>query len=244
VAQRFEGKAVWLEINTQRIAEAERFYEDVFGWARSAAHVEPWGALTMFKNRTRTVGTGFLGMAPFQPSRWNVFFSARVDEVARRAHRHGGGVVSAPENAWWGRSAELYDPAGHTFTVIELATDDPPDPARPGDPLLVELRAPEATGLARFYADLLGLDVDPLGTLTWLRTRDYPRVLLRDDPHAPPSHPWIPWFRSLSVTADQTRAERFGAIVQVATEDVPGVGRAAILADPTGAYFGLCRPTE
>ncbi|MCB9680185.1 MAG: hypothetical protein H6733_01835 [Alphaproteobacteria bacterium] len=242
---RLDGKPVWLEINTQRIAAAETFYTSMFGWERSAVHVDPWGTLTMFRNEERIVGSGFLAMAAFQPSRWNVFLSGSPEVVEKKVAQLGGGVVTTAEDApGWGRTIEVFDPAGHAFTVIALEGEDPSDPCRPGDVLLVELRAPEATVLADFYATLLGYRVKQLGELTYLTSRGYPRILLRNDPHAPSWHPWIPWFRSSSIAADQIRAERYGGIVQVPELDAPGVGHAAIVADPTGAFFGLVRPTE
>lgn len=242
---RIEGKPVWLEISTQRIAEAERFYTTFLGWNRGVAHVDPWGILTMFRNRKRPVGTSFLAQAPFQASRWNIFLAGDPDRIAQRIERLGGGVIAPPESATgWGRTTEVYDPMSHAFTVIALDAEDPPDPAGPGDLLCVELRAPDATNLADFYAALFQYEVTRMGEIAWLSSQGYPRILLRNDPLAPLHHPWIPWFRSASPAADEMRAVRYGAVRQLPSEDVPGIGVAAVLSDPCGAYFGLVKPTE
>lgn len=245
MARRIQGKPVWVEVNTQRIDQAEDFYLRFFGWTRNSAHVAPWGVLTLFKNGERPVGTSFLALAAFQPTRWNVFFSGTPDDAAQKAERLGGGVVARPADApGWGRTTEIYDPAGHAFTIIALETPDVADPAAPGDLLMVELRAPDTTDLADFYVRLLGYDMQVMGNLTYLSSAGYPRILLRSDPHAPLHHPWIPWFRSSSVGADQARAERFGAITQLAASRVPGIGDAAVLCDPAGGYFGIVTPED
>lgn len=239
------GKPVWLEISAQRVAEVEGFYTSVLGWTRAPTHVEPWGVLTVFRNRKRPLGTSFLALTPFHASRWNVFLAGDPDLLARAASDLGGGVVAAAEDApGWGRTAELFDPQGNPFTVIAMEGGESRDPAAPGDCLLAELRTPEATTLADFYARLLGYEVEVLGELAVLSSHGYPRLLLRNDSQAPAHHPWIPWFRSASPAGDAARAERFGGIVQLPVEEVPGVGQAAVVADPAGAYFGLVRPTE
>lgn len=245
MATHIEGKAVWVELQTQRPAEAEQFYTGCLGWRTTPTFAATWGTVPVFRAGSRPVGSLFLSMVPFQPSRWSVFFSGNPDEAAQRAERFGGGVVSPPQTSQgWGRSTELYDPAGHPFSVIKLESDDPTDPARPSELLLLELRAPEAVSLAGFYASVLGLEIKVLGELAFIGTRAWPRILLRNDASAPVHHPWIPWFRSLAVAADTTRAERFGAITQVKQHDVPGIGPASVLADPIGAYFGLVKPQE
>lgn len=242
MAPRIPGKPVWLEISSQRIAEVERFYPAALGWTKSTTHVEPWGALTMFRNHKRPLGTSFLALSPFHASHWNVFLSGDPDALAAGVGSHGGGVVAEPEAApGWGRTAELYDPHGNTFTVIDMEGGDPRDPAAHGDCVLAELRTPEATGLADFYARLFGYDVEVLGDLAVLSSAGHPRLLLRNDPQGPTHHPWIPWFRSASPQGDAARAERFGAIVQLPAEQVAGVGTASVVADPSGAYFGLVR---
>lgn len=245
MARRVDGKAVWLELQTQRPAEAELFYTGCFGWKTTPTHASSWGTVPVFRHGNRALGSVFHTVTPFHVSRWGVFFSGDPDEAAARADRSGGGVISPPETSpGWGRTTELFDPSGHPFSVIALDSDDPPDPARPGEPLLIELRAPEAVSLASFYASVLGLEIRALGELAFLGTRAWPRILLRNDPAAPPHHPWIPWFRSLAVPADSVRAERFGAIVQLPRHDVPGFGHGAVLADPSGAFFGFGRPEE
>ncbi len=240
-----EGKAVWIELQTQRPAEAETFYQGCFGWRLNVGHAPTWGALPVFRNGTRAIGSVFHSQAAFQASRWGVFFSGNPDEAMQRAERLGGGVISDPESsAGWGRSCELYDPMGHPFSVIRLEGEDPSDPARPTEPVLVELRTPEAVSLASFYASVLGLEIRMFGEMAFVGSRAWPRILLTNDPQGPVHHPWIPWLRSTAVAADTLRAERYGAVPQIRSTDIPGIGPSAILADPTGAYFGLVQPSE
>ena len=55
---------------------------------------------------------------------------------------------------------------------------------------------------------------------------------------------WVPYFGSEDIDATVMQAASLGAAVYLPGMDVAGVGRVAMLADPTGATFGLFRPSS
>lgn len=58
-----------------------------------------------------------------------------------------------------------------------------------------------------------------------------------------PSH-WLTYIAVDDVDAATKETEAMGGKIYRAPWDVPGVGRVAIIADPTGAGFGLMTPSD
>jgi hypothetical protein len=52
---------------------------------------------------------------------------------------------------------------------------------------------------------------------------------------------WAPYFAVADVDAEFARATALGASVHIPPQSIPGVGRLALLADPTGAVLSLFR---
>lgn len=59
-------------------------------------------------------------------------------------------------------------------------------------------------------------------------------------PACPPS--WLSYLRVDDVDATVARARELGARVDLAGTDIPGVGRFAVMGDPTGATFAVFKP--
>jgi predicted enzyme related to lactoylglutathione lyase len=55
---------------------------------------------------------------------------------------------------------------------------------------------------------------------------------------------WTGYIYSPDVDADAKRAEKLGGKVCRAPDDIPGVGRFAVIADPGGAMFNLFKPNS
>jgi predicted enzyme related to lactoylglutathione lyase len=60
------------------------------------------------------------------------------------------------------------------------------------------------------------------------------------DMGVPPN--WAPYIATNDVDADTARAESLGGRVYKSPMDIPGVGRFAVVGDPTGAAFSLFKP--
>jgi uncharacterized protein len=55
---------------------------------------------------------------------------------------------------------------------------------------------------------------------------------------------WTTYLATDDVDAMVAKATGLGATAHMPGDDVPGVGRIAVLSDPTGAMFGLFKPNQ
>ena len=102
----------------------------------------------------------------------------------------------------------------------------------------------------RFYGELFGWTTDEMqmgeGTYTMLKSGETSVGGLFARPaevEAPPH--WYPYLRTDDVDASTAKAKELGAEVYVEPMDIPGgMGRFAVLGDPTGATFGLHKLTS
>ncbi len=56
-----------------------------------------------------------------------------------------------------------------------------------------------------------------------------------------PNH-WLPYVQVASADQAVEKAKRLGATVRVDAQDIPNVGRFAILGDPSNASIGVLQP--
>ncbi len=115
-----------------------------------------------------------------------------------------------------------------------------------------ELVTSDQQACGQFYSDLLGwgrrtVDAGPLGTYTIFQRGDKDVAGMMNPTieytrSRPPA--WYNYIAVEDVDACAARVEQLGGRLIVAPEDVPGVGRVCMLADPTGATVRLMKPFE
>ena len=112
------------------------------------------------------------------------------------------------------------------------------DGYEPGVPSWIAGAHPDPEQAARFYGELLGWEPDTRGEhlVCTLRGRDVAGFVQGDEP-AWRTHVWVD-----SADDIAARAREAGGTVITEPADVPGVGRTATLADPTGAVFTVAEP--
>lgn len=114
-----------------------------------------------------------------------------------------------------------------------------------------ELMTTEPDAAQGFYASTVGW-----GTMTWDQDPSYRLLTMQGIPMAglmrlpdearasgAPPH-WLTYVSVPDVDAAVSRATGLGASVYVLPQDVPTVGRFAVLADPQGAVFAVFRPAQ
>jgi predicted enzyme related to lactoylglutathione lyase len=117
-----------------------------------------------------------------------------------------------------------------------------------GTPIWYELITANIDGAEKFYADVVGWSIAPAGIKG---TGDY-RILTAPDgqgvggmmtlPEGAPMKPG--WFCYIGVTDVDGTAEKIkslGGSVLMEAQDIPGVGRFAMVADPQGLVFYIMR---
>lgn len=118
----------------------------------------------------------------------------------------------------------------------------------PGPFAWVDLGTTDAAGATRFYTGLFGWTADdtPMGpdsVYTMLRRdgREVGALHVMDEAkrgQGVPPH-WTPYFWVEDCDGAAARARGLGGTVKVSREDIPGVGRFAVIQDPQGAVFSV-----
>jgi uncharacterized protein len=243
------GKFVWFEHVSRDAKRAQAFYHEALGWS---VRPFPMGAFTyeMIYAGDTMIG-GYASPRVDRPSHWIAYVSVEdVDAAARAAVANGGKVVEAPsEIPGVGRTARIADPQGAEICPFKNASGDPADP--PETPLghwvWNELHTTEVTKALAFCEKVLGfahraMDMGPGGTYHILSKGGVDRGGVTG--HLPPGTAphWLPYVHVDDVDAMVGRARRHGGKVSFGPEDIPGVGRFAVLEDPTGAAFAIIKP--
>ncbi|MEO9827122.1 MAG: hypothetical protein ABJF50_22200 [Paracoccaceae bacterium] len=238
------GRPLRLELNAQRVTDAMPFYRNLFGWTSVPLNVPPWGSIPQIANGNRVFGNEFMAMGAFASPHWKIWFSADL-EKAESAVRKGGGDTGQGiyQLGDLGRILDAHDPAGNSVAAINLHQTPPANDA-PGDPCLAELWGKDASKIAAFVAEVLGLECTSTSRGAKLTDNGDPRIFFRDVPYDLPKPIWVPYFLSAGVGGDCERSQRAGAVVQVKTEIIEDIGELAVLSDPSGAFYGLVDPSK
>jgi predicted enzyme related to lactoylglutathione lyase len=148
-----------------------------------------------------------------------------------------------------GECAIVADPEGAAlapFTYAAGATPADTTPA-PGAFGWHELLTGDLAGAQRFYGEVFGLaasalEIPGLGPYWVFSGGGAPLAgALPMPPEATAPAQWLPYVLVEDVDATAARARALGAKPHAAPADVPGVGRYAVLDDPTGAMFAVFR---
>lgn len=245
-----EGKFVWFELVTRDARDAKRaqaFYGEVLGWKVQAF---PMGDSTyeMIAVGEKTVG-GYAAAGDGEAPHWTSYASvADLDAAIARVKAEGGKVLEAVKDVpTAGRMVKIADPTGAILNLYQSASGDEADePAKPGTFHWNELHTTDPARALRFYQAALGyaakdMDMGPAGTYHVLEQSGGPRAgIMKAQGEAPTM--WLPYVAVDDADAASARATRLGGKVISPPEDIPGIGRFAILADNTGAAFAVIKP--
>ena len=169
-----------------------------------------------------------------------------LDATVEKVKASGGSILAGPmEIPEVGRFAGIRDPHGAVVSAFQ-----PGGEATIPEGIFVwdELLTPDVDASKRFYADVFGWSARDAemgeGTYTIFMTGDADRagcMQIQPGMEAPPS--WTTYVGTGDVDASAQKAKELGGTLIVEPMDIPGdVGRFAIVADPTGAVFGLYKP--
>ena len=241
------GKFVWHENNSTDVEKAKDFYTQLLGW-----QLEVWkpGEIdyAMIKVGDQMHG-GFNTAQGDAPSHWlGHVLVEDVDETVRRAEAAGGKIGAGPMDVpEVGRFAAITDPQGAVFSVYSPAGEAP---AGEGTFVWDELLTTDADAAKSFYKEVVGWTTRDMemsqGTYTIFQRAgeiDVAGCMARPEGMEAPPH-WLPYLATADVDATVTNAKELGATAVMEGTDIPNVGRIAVLQDPTGAEFGLFKPSS
>jgi predicted enzyme related to lactoylglutathione lyase len=250
------GKAVFEELVTPDLAATKQFYTGLLGWTYSDVTVgsihyaQAWldgHAIAGMVEHTVTPGQHR------QPA-WITFLSVPdVDAAVSVASAAGAKVLLQPRVVpGRGKEAIMADPQGAVFGVIASASGDPADAmSEEGEWIWSSLVTSDPDQAAGFYQKLCHYEVYELpetGTdLHLIFASDHfsrasanplPARLPNARPH------WLDFVRVADVDVAAAKVQSLGGQVLVAPHPDRHGGKIAVVADTTGAPFGLMEFNE
>lgn len=250
---RLPGKFVWADLVTDDVRVARQFYSQLFNWT-----FRDMGGYLIAANDERPVCGLFQRTRPTgRPEatpRWFGYISVGNVEKAQRAVAEAGGRVLAAARKIPGRGeqAVFADAEGALFGVVKSSAGDPPDfLADPGDWIWIQLLSRDAKKASGFYRTVAGYEVienTTAGRLSdyVLTSKGYARATVRAIPagkqQTQPT--WLPFVRVKSIGESVALAKRLGGKVLIEPKPELVEGKAAVIADPTGAAIGLLEWSE
>lgn len=242
------GAPCWAELTTTDRKAATAFYREIFGWEMVETPMGPDEVYVILQKRGRDAAALYQQREAGIPSHWTIYFSvASADAAAEQVKALGGAVVAGPFDAMeYGRMAAVADPTGATFALWEARKN--PGIGIEGEPgtfCWSELMTPDAEAARRFYTALFGWIVkgDAHYTEWHLGDRGIGGMMETkgEQWQGVPAH-WMPYFWVESCDATAASIQALGGHVRVPPNDIPDVGRFAIVGDPQGAGFAIFTP--
>ena len=227
------------------------FYGRLFGWKFCDA-----GSYSIGMNDGRPLCGIFHRERPkdrVAEPRWFGYISVpNVDRAQRRA-KAGGRVLAPPKKMpKRGEQAVFADPEGAVFGVIKSSSGDPEDfLADPGDWVWIQLLSRDARKAAEFYRAVAGYEYVENSSSNRLSdyvlvSERYARATVRTIPSANTQiqPTWLPFVRVKNVVESVALAKQLGGQVRIEPKPELLGGKAAVIADPTGAVIGIMEWSE
>jgi predicted enzyme related to lactoylglutathione lyase len=243
-------RPVWVDLSTPDPAAAREFYTRLFGWDVAVEQDPQYGGYAMARIDGEDVAGIGPTMSPGAPAAWSLYIgTADAAGLGDRVTAAGGEVV-APAFAVGdvGRMAVFRDPTGAFISAWEPLTMPGFRPGAGARFAWAELSARGFDRAVPFYERVFGWThrTSPMGD-----AGDYTEFLadgqtiaggMEMSPMVPAEVPsyWLVYFAVSDIDRSFADAVGAGGREMLAPQDFPG-GRFAILADPTGAAFGLLR---
>jgi predicted enzyme related to lactoylglutathione lyase len=247
------GAPVWVDLGTTDVGAAAAFYTGLFGWEFQSAGPDA-GGYGMFTREGKTVAAaGPLTEQGAQPA-WTIYFhTLDADATAKAVEQAGGTVRFAPFDVFGqGRMAGFTDPAGAQFAVWQPGETKGLDEVTvPGALCWTELYTTDVEGVKAFYHSTLGWETEdvPMGAFTYTVVRPSDTGQEASQGGIMPISPemasggvtprWQPYFEVADGDAVAVAASSHGGTVLMPPQDIEGVGRLALFADPFGATFAV-----
>ncbi|MCX4804486.1 VOC family protein [Streptomyces sp. NBC_01214] len=241
ITRHLPGAPCWADLDTPDVPSARTFYSSLFGWE---ALELPGGYVNFALRAEKIVGAIKLKEGEEHSAGWSVYFMTDdLVETTKAVEAAGGRVVSPPRKVSVAGSAAVYRAHdGALFGAWE--PDKHPGSGlvrEPGTPSWFGLSTPDVNGSAAFYEQVFGWTALPP------TAGDTTRVTAAGDAEEfggitegpADSTGWSLHFGVEDVEAATVTAASLGGTVVSAPTDVTGVGRVAVLKDPSGVRFAL-----
>jgi len=251
------GTFCWLELAAHDPAAARRFYTEMFGWTTVDTPIGEGenDIYTIYQLDGQSVGAQY-HLTPDAPAAellggWLPYIAVEdADASARRVGELGGTVAGGPMDVMeHGRMALARDPGGAVFALWQPRQHTGFGVrGEAGSVGWNELATPDTAQAQAFYGGLFGWEgqTTSMGGGFDYTTFSGPAgmvggmyALTPQMAGMPPC--WLPYFVVADADAAAEKARSLGATIQVGPDDIPGIGRFAMVQDPQGAMFYVIR---
>ena len=237
------GRFVWRELVVP--SPATGFYAGLFGWE---AHTMDMGMpYTMFRLGKEDVGGSVAPQMEGVPPFWLDYITVLdLDVAAATITRLGGKVLTDPMAVpGVGRFFVATDPAGAVFAPFVGENPGSTPDVRPpvGTFCWSQLMTSTLEKSAAFYAEVFGWTPVPMGPMIVFTQGEQQRASAAPYPEEPMPDMWLKYVAVTDCDASWEKALALGAAPIKAPTDIPGMGRFAVFADPTGAVLALWTQT-
>lgn len=250
------GYPTWLDLMTDDVDDAKRFYGELFGWTFDDQGAD-FGHYNTISCDGELVGglmtTKMRADGPTEepsgPTTWTIYLqTADIAAAVEQLEGVGAQLLMGPmEIADHGTQAYIIDPAGAYLALWQPNRMPGMVPSEdPGRPIWFETLTKDYDAALPFYRDVLGWDVVPMDMSETGSPNRYATNGAGADAsagicevsHLPAEVPsfWRPYFSVADADATVAKAAELGATVDSEPMDSP-FGRFAQLRDPQGAIF-------
>jgi uncharacterized protein len=248
------GTFCWVELGTSDNEAAKQFYTQLFGWDYVDNPMGEHGVYTMLKLDGKDVG-GLYKLMPDMvergvPPHWLSYVAvANADESAAKAKEAGATLLQEPFDVFTlGRMAMIQDPTGAVFALWQPKEHKGSGIYNvPGSFCWNELGTTDTQKAGDFYTGLFGWTRDDMsgGPVEYTMFKNGDRGaggMFKITPEMGPMPPnWLVYFAVDDCDARAQKATELGGQVMKPADDIPGIGRFAILLDPQGAAFAIIK---
>ena len=239
------GTPSWVDVSAPDVEAAAAFYAGLFGWSVEADQRPEAGGYRMATLHERTVAGIGPVMNPDRPPAWNVYVTVDdADATVSHAEIHNGTILMQPMDILdVGRMAVLQDTNGAVISLWQ-----PLDHIGAG---LVneagaftwnELAVPDVRRAHEFYTAVFNWEVDAEASSDTglIFNVDGQTVCGAHEAQGGEPTGWVVWFAVDDCDAAAAKVTELGGSVAMPPTDMD-FGRAAVVADPAGATFGLVK---
>jgi len=244
------GTFCWIDTSSTDAEASRAFYTGLFGWTSEDNPTPDGGTYTMYSLDGKRVAGGYgLGeqlQSMGVPSHWMSYISVEDAAATLQAIAAAGGALMGPAIPIPGAGIMgiFTDPTGATCAIWQpeghfgagLANE-------PGSLIWNELMTNDPDSAAVFYTTVFGwaheMSEMPSGPYHLFKDGEEFRAgmmaITPEMGEMPPN--WSVYLAVADMAAAVDRVRELGGRVEGGVMDVPGVGKMAVTADPTGAYF-------
>lgn len=250
-----DGVFCWVDLMAHDIEAAKQWYGKLFGWETTPTdeHMHYSNAMQDGKMIAGIGGMPDELKATGMPAVWNSYvYSQDAAKVEAAAREHGGEIVMPTmQIAEHGSMLVFRDPGGASIGVWQPGEHRGAGLVNePNSLCWNELATRKLDACKQFYSKVLGwtYEVSSMGDFEYSSIKVGERhnggilPFLPDMPDVP-SH-WMVYFAVADTDAMARKCEELGGTVHVQPEDIPNVGRFAVLSDPQGAVFSVIKMSE